>query len=511
MDQDSYPELSNRYEDFGWPATIVFSPEGNEIVKRRGYIPPDRMANLLDAIIKDPTPGPSVVAQTDVKPSGSAFLNEDQRKYLEDMHLALYDKENGGWGKGNRLIFSDEMEFALVKAQSGDKKRESIARQTLDLALNLLDPVWGGFYQYSESKDWKGPHFEKIISIQTQHMRLYALASEYLKKPEYLSAAEKTADYLKNFLTSPDGAFYTSQDADVSVEFDGHKFYPLSDADRRKVEMPRIDQHIYARENGWAISALTTLYSVTSDEKYLKQAEHAAQWIIEHRSLPGGGFRHDEKDLAGPFLGDTLYMAQAFLNLYEISGNRAWLAVAVGAARFIDKNFTDKQGGGFKTILTAGKTGVFQKAVKQLDENIAIARFAMRLFYYTGNKKFKEMAEHAMKYATSPDIIKNRPFISGILLADYELSAEPVHVTVVGKKEDPKAKDLFHSALRYPANFRRVEWWDKKEGDLPNADVSYPELPKAAAFACAGTTCSFPVFEPEKIADQVNRARNSAV
>src|SRR5580692_2383304 len=67
VDQDSRPDLASRYEDYGWPATIVFAADGSEIVKRRGYIPPDEMRAMLQAIIDDPTPGPSV--QSAAKPS----------------------------------------------------------------------------------------------------------------------------------------------------------------------------------------------------------------------------------------------------------------------------------------------------------------------------------------------------------------------------------------------------------------------------------------------------------
>ncbi len=40
VDQDANPDLSNRYGDWGWPATIIFAPDGTEIVKRAGYIEP---------------------------------------------------------------------------------------------------------------------------------------------------------------------------------------------------------------------------------------------------------------------------------------------------------------------------------------------------------------------------------------------------------------------------------------------------------------------------------------
>src|SRR5207244_576562 len=67
VDQDSRPDLSNRYGDWGWPATIVFSAGGGEIVRRRGYIEPAEMRLMLQAIIDDPSPGPSVFA--DLKPT----------------------------------------------------------------------------------------------------------------------------------------------------------------------------------------------------------------------------------------------------------------------------------------------------------------------------------------------------------------------------------------------------------------------------------------------------------
>ena len=57
VDQDSRPDLSNRYEDYGWPATVVFDAARHEIVKREAYIPPRAMASMLKAIIDDPTPG----------------------------------------------------------------------------------------------------------------------------------------------------------------------------------------------------------------------------------------------------------------------------------------------------------------------------------------------------------------------------------------------------------------------------------------------------------------------
>ena len=79
VDQDASPDLSSRYGNWGWPATIIFAPDGTEIAKIRGYIEPDRMVALLRAFIADPTPGPSVFDTPDVVPASTPFLSVTRR------------------------------------------------------------------------------------------------------------------------------------------------------------------------------------------------------------------------------------------------------------------------------------------------------------------------------------------------------------------------------------------------------------------------------------------------
>ncbi len=502
VDQDSNPELSNRYEDYGWPATIVFGPDGNEIVKRRGYIAPQIMASLLEAIIADPTPGPSVLPEQEIKPAESAFLKEEQKKLIEEDHLSLYDKENGGWGSIHKLIDSDQTELALLRAQAGNKQEEEMGKKTLDAALNLLDTEWGGFYQYSDEANWKSPHYEKIMSIQAQYIQIYGLAYGLFAKTEYLHAAEITGEYIKNFLMFEQGAFYTSQDADLDSKTLGHDYYSLKNDERRKLGMPRIDKHIYARENGWVISAFCVLYDVTHNREWLSGAEKAAKWILANRKLEAGGFSHGEEEPSILFLGDTLAMGRAFLALYASTGERSWLGEAETAAKFTEKNFKN-EGSGFVTSFS--RNGNSSKPVKNVDENIALARFFNLLSAYSGNADYKKSAEHIMLYLGSSDLLKSRHFLAGILLTDTELSGEPIHITIVGPKDDPNAAALHDAALGYPSRYKRVEWWDKREGPMPNPDVKYPELPKPAAFACASKTCSLPVFDPDKVVRQVER------
>src|ERR1700750_902301 len=120
VDQDANPDLSSRYGDWGWPATIVFGPDGSEIAKIRGYIEPSRMQALLKAIINDPSPGPSVGEAFEIKPSASVFLTKEQRTKLIKNVDASYEDNLGGWGENQKYIDSDSMDHAITRAEAGD-------------------------------------------------------------------------------------------------------------------------------------------------------------------------------------------------------------------------------------------------------------------------------------------------------------------------------------------------------------------------------------------------------
>ncbi len=498
VDQDANPDLSNRYGDWGWPATIVFNADGTEIAKIRGYIEPERMQALLKAIIDDPSPGPSVGEAFEIKPSASTFLTKDQRAALSKNYDESYEDTLGGWGDTQKYIDADSMDYAIARAETGDATAIKRARQTLDAALQLIDPVWGGVFQYSEGGSWTKPHFEKIMSFQAQYLRQYSQAYALWKDPKYLAAAKDIERYLASFLVSPDGDFYVSQDADLNHDVDGHQYYALGDAERRKLGLPRVDTNLYARENGWAISGLAAYYDVTNDPKVLAIAERAAKWVIANRARPDGGFNHGDKDRGGPFLGDDIAMGQAFLDLYAATGNRDWLTRAGKAGDVIGATFRDEAGGFFTSRTSEAKIGVFAKPAKLVDDQIQVARFMNLLDRYFAVDAYKDDAAHAMRYLTSAAADIPRP-LAGVLLADEELALEPTHMTIVGAKDDPRAQTLHATARAYPARYKRLEWLDPREGKLPNPDVEYPDLGEPAAFACSNRICSYPSFNAQEL------------
>ena len=224
---------------------------------------------------------------------------------------------------------------------------------------------------------------------------------------------------------------------------------------------------------------------------------------MANRKLSGGGFRHDEKDSAGPYLGDNVAMANAFLKLYMATSDRKWLERSEETTKFIVENFVSKDNSipGFASsnIIPGGF-----RPKPQRDENILMVRFANLLHHYTGKEEHKKLAERGMQFLAIKDVATKRP-PGGVLLANLEMSLDPAHVTIVGAKDDPNAQALYKAALNYPSSYKRIEWLDKKEGNLPNPDVEYPSLDKAAAFACANQRCSLPAFTPQEVRERVEK------
>jgi uncharacterized protein YyaL (SSP411 family) len=500
VDQDADPELSYRYEQWGWPATIMLDKDGNEILKRQGYLPPELFKKLLVAVIEDPSALPSIVVGVPVDPNAVA-LSAERRTKIEAAMLKGYDPAHGGFGPTQHFIQADTLEWALERSRPLKRNADidtwaDVAGKTLAGARHIIDPVWGGMFQYSDQPDWLGPHYEKLLNIQRDAIRSFMLAYEIGHNPADLAAAKDIGRWLMDFMRAPDGAFYTSQDADAGGVH-GKDFYAKDDAARRAGAQPPIDKNSYARENGWAIASLASLYDVTGDRTLLDAATRAFDWTLANRRAPNGGFGHARPADDDTHLGDTLAVAEAAIALYRSTAERRYLATAVDLALVIARDNKDSAGGYMVRAAEPGAKGVLAKPVKQIDENVAVTRLFNLLARETGNAAFRADAEHGMRYLIS--LAEDDLIVPGALIADRELSREPAHVTIVGAKDDPAAQALYTAARAYPTRYLRIEWLDRREGPLPAADIEYPEMPEAAAFACANGACSVPVFSPAEI------------
>lgn len=491
VDQDARPDLGERYREYGWPATVVFDARRREIVIRTGYQAPEPMAKLLATIVRDPDPEKLVDTPP---PAPRPLLEPGVAAELRRAFLTSHEDGVGGLNHGQKFLDRDTAEYAMLQGLAGDREAARIGREDLDAAVALIDAAWGGVNQYSTHGDWDHPHFEKLGVLQADYLRVYAMAYSVLGEARYLDAARRIHAYVRRFLAAPDGGYYTSQDADLvpGDKAGSIAYHALGDAERAKQGYPRIDRHRYAREAGAMVFGLAQLYSATADEHLLDEAWKAVRWALKTRRIAGGGFSHDEKDAAGPYLTDALWMGRGLLALHAATGDRTLLAEARATAEFVERRFRLPNG-------YASAAGGALAPRPQIDENIALGRFANLLHRYTGDSRHRRIAEHALSYLAHPKVATSRLTEAGLLLLQHEMQTEPLHLTVVGPKDDATARQLFRAALAFPAIYRRVEWWDGREGPLPNADVAYPSFAKPAAYVCSASRCSAPAFKPEAL------------
>lgn len=304
-------------------------------------------------------------------------------------------------------------------------------------------------------------------------------------------------------MRSDSGAFYTSQDADVGPGEHGDVFYAKGDAARRAGSPPAIDRHIYARENGWAIASLASLHDVTGDAALLDAAVKAFDWTLANRRAPNGGFGHGRAADDDTHLGDTLAVAEAALAFHRGTAERRYLALAADLAEVIARDHADPTAGFVVCQPEPGAKGVLARPVRQVDENVATTRVFNLLAHDMGRSEFRATAEHGMRYLIS--LVEDDLVLPGVLLADRELSREPAHVTIVGARDDSAAPALHAATCAYPTRYLRIEWYDRREAPLPMADIESPDMPEAAAFACANGACSVPVFSPDQVARIVTK------
>jgi len=491
VDQDNRPDISQRYENWGWPATIIIGPDGTEIVKLRGFYSPKFFIPVLEATVKDPSPVDyGTRAGPETERTRATGLSDAQRSEILGFIDKAWDPANGGWSK-SKLVDGPTLDYALDRARAGDKELEARIRKTLTAMIAIIDPQSGGISQVSLKPDWSAPSEEFPMFAQQAALTAYARAGVMFGDPAYRQAADRLFGFLKNTLTGPGGGFYAS----------------MGMADGK----PGVDKRQYARETGQAISGLLAYYDATGTQEALALSIAAADWALANRRLPtGGGFRHAEQDAAGPYLADSLEMAKALLALHRSTGDRRFLAEARATTDFIAATFIDPKTGGFFASVAPDSKHLIAKPIKQREDNVTAARLFTLLHFYTGEARYLEIAEAGMGYLASPPIQDAYGFLPDVLLAEDELRNEPVHVAIVGAKDDARAAALYAAALRYPLSDKRAEWWDKREGPLANADVDYPDYPDgAAAFACTRNYCSLPVTDPAAIPAQLDRLQRA--
>ncbi len=424
VDREERPDLDSVYmavcEAFtgsgGWPMSVFLTPEGEPFYAGT-YFPKDSRGGMVGfgtlleffhgkwesnrpALLRGAKEAVAHLrreADREERPGEDGLLERAIGQYRR-----AYDRENGGFGGAPKFPAPQNLLFLLAWAR---RREESDSREMALHTLGqmarggLFDHIGGGFCRYSTDERFLAPHFEKMLYDNALLTLAYCEAYSDTGEALFLRTARRTADYVLRDLTSPQGGFYSAQDADSEGEegkfylftpgelvsllgpqkgraFCGHfditeggnfegksvpnllhsdpgdrSFDPLLEtvcAYRRERGALSTDDKILTAWNGLMISALCGLYRVCGEEKYLACARRADGFLWEN--LWDGGlyvsFRQGKRGQKG-FLDDYAALAFAQLALYRCTLEGSYLTRARALCREALERFWDGEKGGF--------------------------------------------------------------------------------------------------------------------------------------------------------------------
>jgi uncharacterized protein YyaL (SSP411 family) len=412
----------------------------------------------MHALLKSSSEAPiTIERQLKLIEQVNPVLSHECRRRLRYMHMRSFDWEQGGLLSTVKFVDRDSVEYSLVVAADHELSEARMARLTLDNAISLVDPVWGGIYQYSTQGKWDVPHYRKTIAAQAGHLRLYSLAYSQLKTTSYLNVTNSIVSYVKNFMLSDVDAFYSGQSDSVNGMCSS-EYFALDESERILFGIPDIDKRLLTRENGWMIEALATHYEYCGSQQSLDMAIKAASWINQHCRISSGAYLTNMMTSKPVHLSDTLAMARAMLQLYRATFDEQYLNYACESAAFIHKNFKNTLCG-YNTRINSGDNS---SSPRQIDENISLTRFANLLSYYIDKPILKKITRQGLRYICIPEVATARMEEAGILLIDREILASPLTINIKGRRDDSTVKEFINIAHRHEGWYKLLTFTESE-------------------------------------------------
>lgn len=244
VDREERPDIDNLYMGIcqmmtgsgGWPLTIIMTPDKKPFYAAT-YIPRENaygrmgMLQLIPRISdlwrerRDEAVGSadhisSLVREAAVTKAGPAVDRATIEAAVQGLR-GRYDSRFGGFSQAPKFPSPHNLTLLLrYWNRTGDSTSLAMVEQTLQAmrAGGIYDHIGFGFHRYSTDQKWLVPHFEKMLYDQAMLIMAYTEAYQATGNPDYAKVVGEIVTYVLRDLTSPEGAFYSAEDADSEGE-----------------------------------------------------------------------------------------------------------------------------------------------------------------------------------------------------------------------------------------------------------------------------------------------------
>ncbi|CEK11015.1 thioredoxin domain-containing protein [Legionella hackeliae] len=368
VDKEERPDLDKIYQTShyylsqqsgGWPLTIFLTPDLTPFFSGTYFPLEERYQMPSFKTILQVIANLYKTQQNDIKKQGMELrriLQQQNKTFAlslsnQPLQVALdyleqnYDKQDGGFGGAPKFPQASKLVFLL-------ENHSPLALDTLKhMAIGgIYDQLGGGFYRYTVDKKWRIPHFEKMLYDNGQLLTLYSLAVKDSPKSLFKKIIKETAKWVMTTMTSPEGGYYSSLDAD-SEGVEG-KFYRWERTEIQSLlshdEYAAIALHYGIDkppnfEKHWHFYIAQTPYSVSKTlniplpktKEFIASANHKLL-VARNKRVPP--FR-DEKILASW----NALMIKGMLLAGDCLNEKKYITSAQEAINFIQTNMWDGQ------------------------------------------------------------------------------------------------------------------------------------------------------------------------
>jgi uncharacterized protein len=591
VDREERPDIDQIYmsalhhlgEHGGWPLTMFLTPGGEPIwggtyfPKTSRYGKP-AFADVLREIARLFREEPqkieqnraalmrelAITARADVGASiGIDGLNSAARQLG-----GIIDPVNGGTRGAPKFPQAALFELLWRAGLRTDEARYFAAAEiSLDHICEggIYDHLGGGFSRYSVDERWLVPHFEKMLYDNAQLLELLAVAYQRGGKALYRHRAHETVTWLKREMTTGEGGFSASLDADSEGEegkfyvwsydevikqlgsengeyfahyydvtpagnFEGHnilnrlKPLPRSEADdarlaalreklfavREKRVRPGLDDKVLADWNGQMIAALVNAGLVFDESSWLALATRAFDFVssaMTRGDRLGHSWRAGKLKFPG-LASDFAAMIRAALALYEATGRHKYLDQALSWQHALERDYINAELGTYY-LTAADAEGLVIRPAGTTDEatpnhNAVAAQSLIRLAVLAGDDAWREKADRLIG-AIAPQVSENL-YMHMALLNAIDLRLSAAEIVVTGEGEGAEA---LLAVARRASPLTRIVLHAPSAAALPQKHPARTKIAAATApqaFICVGETCSLPVTNAAELTAAIKAA-----